>query len=88
MPTKSKANKAPKLFLTSGADALAHRRKLALNQSEFWSRVAIGQSGGSRYESGRNLPRPVQLLLHLAYAPEAQAATLLDYLRKLPKTVA
>jgi hypothetical protein len=53
-----------------------------LNQSDFWSRVAIGQSGGSRYESGRRLPRPVQLLLHLAYAPEAQAGTVLAYLRK------
>jgi hypothetical protein len=82
MQSKPKAIKAPKLFLTTGEDALAQRKKLALNQSEFWSRVAIGQSGGSRYESGRKLPRPVQLLLHLAYAPEAQAATVLNYLRR------
>jgi DNA-binding transcriptional regulator YiaG len=82
MKTKPKAIKAPKLFLTTGVEALALRKKLAFNQSEFWSRVAIGQSGGSRYESGRKLPRPVQLLLHLAYAPEAQAGTVLAYLRK------
>jgi hypothetical protein len=85
MQTKSKATKAPKLFLANGVDALALRKKLALNQSEFWSRVAIGQSGGSRYESGRKLPRPVQLLLHLAYAPEAQAGAVLAYLRKQDK---
>lgn len=84
MQNKPKANKAPKLFLTTGVEALAHRKKLALNQSEFWSRVAIGQSGGSRYESGRKLPRPVQLLLHLAYASEAQAGIVLGHLRKQP----
>jgi hypothetical protein len=84
MQSKPKATKAPKLFLTTGVEALAHRKKLALNQSEFWSRVAIGQSGGSRYESGRKLPRPVQLLLHLAYASEAQAGTVLGHLRKQP----
>jgi DNA-binding transcriptional regulator YiaG len=82
MQAKPKAVKAPKLFITTGADALTLRKKLSLNQSDFWSRVAIGQSGGSRYESGRRLPRPVQLLLHLAYAPEVQAGTVLAYLRK------
>ena len=79
MPTPT--NKAPKLFLTTGEAALALRQKLALNQSEFWNRIKVTQSGGSRYESGRKLPRPVGLLLHLAYAPEAQALTLLHQLR-------
>jgi DNA-binding transcriptional regulator YiaG len=88
MPTKPKANKAPKLFLMTGEEALAHRRKLALNQSDFWKRVAIGQSGGSRYESGRKLPRPVQILLHLAYAPEAQANAVLLHLRTQDKAAA
>ena len=79
MPTQ--ANKALKLFLTTGEAALTLRQKLALNQSEFWNRIKVTQSGGSRYESGRKLPRPVRLLLHLAYAPEAQALTLLHQLR-------
>ena len=39
------------------------RRKLGLNQQEFWSKIGVTQSGGSRYESGRNIPRPVQILL-------------------------
>jgi predicted transcriptional regulator len=30
------------------------RRKLGLNQLEFWSKVGVTQSSGSRYESGRN----------------------------------
>ena len=79
MPTQP--NKAPKLFLTTGEAALSLRRKLALTQSEFWSRIKVTQSGGSRFESGRNLPQPVRLLLHFAYAPAAQALALLHQLR-------
>ena len=82
MPTKPKAPKAPKLFLQSGEQAAALRKKLGVNQSVFWSRIRVTQSGGSRYESGRKLPHPVQLLLHLAYAPEAQAQALLTFLRE------
>jgi len=82
MATKTKANKAPKIFLKTGEDAVVLRRKLGLNQTEFWSRIATTQSGGSRYETGRKLPGPVQLLLHLAYAPEVQAMAMLEHLRK------
>lgn len=45
----------------------AQRRKLKLNQSQFWAPVGVTQSGGSRYESDRNVPNPVSLLLGLAY---------------------
>jgi transcriptional regulator with XRE-family HTH domain len=43
------------------------RRKLGLNQSEFWSKLGITQSGGSRYESGRDMPWAVNQLLRLMY---------------------
>lgn len=43
------------------------RRKLGLNQQEFWSRIGVTQSGGSRYESGRNIPKPVRELLRLVH---------------------
>jgi transcriptional regulator with XRE-family HTH domain len=43
------------------------RRKLGLNQSEFWGEIGVTQSGGSRYESGRNMPRPVRELLRLVH---------------------
>ena len=82
MATKSKAAKAPKLFIQTGDQAAALRKKQGVNQSVFWSRIRVTQSGGSRYESGRKLPHPVQLLLHLTYAPEAQAQALLAYLRE------
>ncbi len=77
----AKQPKAPKLFLQTGEQAAALRMKLGLNQSAFWSRVRTTQSGGSRYESGRAIPVPVQVLLHLAYAPEAQAQAVLSHLR-------
>lgn len=65
----------------AAADIIALRQKLNLNQTSFWSRVGIGQSGGSRYESGRNIPRPVQLLLRIAYGTKAQAAKQVEALR-------
>ena len=43
------------------------RRRLRLNQSEFWSKVGVTQSGGSRYETGRRIPRPVRELLRLVH---------------------
>ena len=39
------------------------RRKLGLNQQQFWSKIGVTQSGGSRYESGRNMPKPVRELV-------------------------
>jgi transcriptional regulator, XRE family len=43
------------------------RKKLGLNQNEFWSKIGVTQSGGSRYESGRNMPKPVRELLRLVH---------------------
>jgi len=43
------------------------RKRLRMNQSEFWSRIGVTQSGGSRYESGRSLPKPVRELVRLVY---------------------
>ena len=41
------------------------RKKQNLNQTEVWTRYGVTQSGGSRYESGRNIPKPLALLLWL-----------------------
>jgi transcriptional regulator with XRE-family HTH domain len=51
-------------------DAREVRRKLGLNQQQFWSKIGVTQSGGSRYESGRNMPRPVQHLLRLVHVEQ------------------
>ena len=50
------------------------RRKLGLNQQQFWSKLGVTQSGGSRYESGRNIPRPVQHLLRLVHVEQIDIA--------------
>lgn len=41
------------------------RQKTGLNQGDFWKRYGVTQSGGSRYESGRRLSRPLALLVKL-----------------------
>jgi predicted transcriptional regulator len=46
------------------------RRRLGLNQQEFWGRIGVTQSGGSRYESGRNMPKPVQALLRVVHVDQ------------------
>lgn len=63
-------------------DPVAARQRLGINQTQFWSRVGVTQSGGSRYESGRKIPRPVQKLLAIAYGTEKQAEAMVESLRK------
>lgn len=50
------------------------RRKLRLNQQDFWSRIGVTQSGGSRYESGRSMPKPVRELLRLVHIEGVELA--------------
>lgn len=65
------------------------RRRLGLNQQEFWPLIGVTQSGGSRYESGRRMPRPVTELLRIVHVegiPLAQVRgddfALLQHLKK------
>ena len=62
----------PHPTITSEA-ALFMRNRRQLNQTEFWRRVGVSQSGGSRYESGRATPRSVQMLLRIACGTKAQS---------------
>lgn len=66
-------------------DTVAIRKKAGLNQTEFWGKVGVTQSGGSRYESGINeISTQTAVLLELVYG---RAAT--DDTRKLvEKTLA
>ena len=52
------------------------RRKLGLNQQQFWSKIGVTQSGGSRYESGRNMPKPVRELLRLVHVEQIDISTI------------
>jgi transcriptional regulator with XRE-family HTH domain len=70
---KKKAKKQTKVYQL--------RKKLGFTQTEFWSRVAVTQSGGSRYEAGRAIPKPVQMLLTIAYGVGLQPTKVWHKLR-------
>ena len=64
------------------------RRKLGLNQQDFWTQIGVTQSGGSRYESGRKMPKPVKELLRLVHVEQIDLSRLkredleiIDYLK-------
>ena len=57
------------------------RKKLGLNQSQFWTTLGVTQSGGSRYENDRNIPAPVESLATIAYGTNAQLYKELQRLR-------
>lgn len=61
----------------SGAAVLKARKKLGLNQSQFWQPFGVTQSGGSRYETNRNIPAPVNRLLVLKTGTKAQKLAVL-----------
>lgn len=61
-------------------DLIEARHGLGLTQAEFWNWLGVTQSGGSRYESGRNMPLPVKKLAFLLY--------LSDFSRQTQRTVA
>jgi len=49
-------------IVTNPRDA---RKAAGVNQTTFWTVFGATQSGGSRYETGRALPGPMQLLMAL-----------------------
>ena len=52
----------------TGTEAQEMRQKRSENQTAFWTRVGISQSGGSRYETGDSpIPESVAMLLDLVY---------------------
>src|ERR1700674_4083477 len=46
------------------------RRRLGLNQEQFWTQIGVTQSGGSRSESERERPKPVRELLRLVHVEQ------------------
>jgi transcriptional regulator with XRE-family HTH domain len=49
----------------------ALRKKLGMNQQQFWASLGVTQSGGSRYETGRTMPKSVRMLMELAHGAAA-----------------
>jgi hypothetical protein len=57
-------------------------RKLSgLNQSIYWARFGVTQSGGSRYESGRHIPKPTSMLMWLRESGRISDHDLADALK-------
>ncbi|MFN3985914.1 MAG: helix-turn-helix domain-containing protein [Rhodocyclaceae bacterium] len=79
MSSATKAPITPRTY--SGEELLQLRQEMGLNQNQFWKRFGITQSGGSRYESGRAVPRSVRMLLTLGTASEEAAMAMLAALR-------
>lgn len=77
MPTQ----RPPVLRFARPEVILDYRRTHGVNQTAFWGKVGVTQSGGSRYESGREIPVPIQVMLQLAYGTPTEAAELLAWLR-------
>lgn len=57
------------------------RNKENLSQIDFWSRYGVSQSGGSRYESGRDIPQPLAILLRLHRTGKITDKDLADAMR-------
>lgn len=81
-------NASPARDATSALNPREIRLRLGLNQADFWSRIGVTQSGGSRYESGRAMPRPVRELLRVVHVEGVDLARvrredieLLDHLK-------
>lgn len=62
-------------------DAKKLRQSLDMCQQDFWGRVSVKQSAGSRYEGERNIPKPVLLLLTMAYGRISEARRTFSDLR-------
>jgi DNA-binding transcriptional regulator YiaG len=62
-------------------DIVAARKKQNLNQTEFWARYGVTQSGGSRYEAGRNIPKPLAILMLLHRSGKLTDKTLAEALK-------
>ena len=80
MTTKSTTEK-PAKKLPSIRNYRELRRKMSISQSEFWSRIGVTQSGGSRYETTRKVPKPTQTVIDLAYGTTKAALEKLAALR-------
>jgi DNA-binding transcriptional regulator YiaG len=70
-----------RLHRYTGAELRELRKKAGMNQGEFWARFEVTQSGASRYESGRDIPGPLNVLLNIAFQPPAKSALLVEALR-------
>lgn len=71
----------PRLKSFSSAKIIDVRKAEGLNQNAFWSHFGVTQSGGSRYESGRSIPKPTAMLIWLRQSGRISDKDLADALK-------
>lgn len=65
----------------SGPEVRKYRLSKDMDQGSFWRRISVTQSGGSRYETGREMPEQVAMMLTIAYGEKREAERLVAKLR-------
>lgn len=53
-------------------DVLKARKATGMNQADFWGKIGTTQSGGCRYEKGRDMPHAVAVLVDLTYGTKPE----------------
>ena len=64
----------------------AHRYAEELSQDEFWRRLGVTQSGGSRYENARVVPLSTAILAYLYLEGSIDDTDLLEAKKVLGRT--
>lgn len=72
-----------KLHYYTGDEVRSLRRALGMTQTAFWAAFQTVQSVGSRYETAREIPNTVQLLLNIAFGSDRATQALVTGLRDL-----
>lgn len=67
----------------TGKEVKAMRKGLKLTQTEFWTPLGLTQSGGSRYESHQEIPKPVCKLIYIHYEAKIDVRSPLEFNRSL-----
>lgn len=79
----SKSKKKPAMNM---ANIKAIRIYRGEDQQTFWSRYGITQSGGSRYENGRNIPMPSRILVMMHLQDIITTQDIERVMRQIKKT--
>lgn len=61
------------------------RRASSMNQTDYWLRFGVTQSGGSRYESGRAIPLPTAMLIWMRESGRIDDKDLAEALKVVKK---
>lgn len=72
----------PVRHLFESSKLVGLRSRFGGTQHEFWGRVFVTQSGGCRYEAGREIPQPTQLMIQFVYGTDKESKKLCEALRK------